>query len=128
MKSELNKKYKENKSAKVGTEIVCPICGKSFIKKQYSQAFCCGKCKDNFWNKKGDRHADPNYHSKYNAAHPERLERVSCKSGNSGNEFDLFGCRENLLSPESFFNPTLGELLKYKCDCEWHDDDWCENQ
>ena len=27
------KRYDINKSAKVGTEIICPVCGKMFIKK-----------------------------------------------------------------------------------------------
>lgn len=31
--------YEANKSAKVGTEITCPICGTKFIKRQYSQHF-----------------------------------------------------------------------------------------
>lgn len=52
-------KYEENKAAKVGTEIICPTCGKHFVKKQYSQAFCCGQCKDKYWNTMGDRHKGP---------------------------------------------------------------------
>ena len=71
-----NKTYKINKEAKTGTEITCPVCGTKFIKKQYSQAFCCTQCKDSFWNKRGDRHKDPNYYSKYNQGHPERLNRI----------------------------------------------------
>ena len=43
--------YKNNKSAKVGTEIECPTCHKRFIKKSYQQAFCCKDCKDKFWNR-----------------------------------------------------------------------------
>lgn len=54
------KQYKENKAAKVGTVIKCTVCGEEFTKKQYSQAFCCGQCKDAYWNAKGDRHADRN--------------------------------------------------------------------
>ncbi|MEE0936497.1 MAG: hypothetical protein UIG52_00545 [Bacteroidales bacterium] len=42
--------YENNKRAKVGIEITCPICGTKFIKRQYSQAFCCSKCKGAFWN------------------------------------------------------------------------------
>lgn len=42
--------YQSNKNAKVGETIVCPMCGKEFVKKQYSQAFCCGTCKDAYWN------------------------------------------------------------------------------
>ena len=66
--------YKNNKSAKVGTEIICPICGKHFIKKQYSQAFCCGRCKDTYWNAKGDRHSI-GYYEDYDDSHPERKKR-----------------------------------------------------
>jgi hypothetical protein len=74
MASKRKEQYRLNKKAKVGDEIVCPICGKTFIKKQWQQAFCCGSCKDRFWNDKGDRHTDPNYHTKYNQKHPERYE------------------------------------------------------
>ena len=70
------KAYEQNKAAKVGETIKCACCGKKFVKKQYSQAFCCGKCKDKYWNRKGDRHTNPNYYRNYNAEHPERLEFV----------------------------------------------------
>lgn len=66
--------YKENKVAKVGREITCPVCGTKFIKKQYSQVFCCGHCKDTFWNAKGDRHA-AGYYEDYDAKRPERAAR-----------------------------------------------------
>lgn len=68
--------YKHNKSAKVGETIVCPICGKHFVKKQWQQAFCCDNCKNKYWNAKGDRHRDKNYYSNYNQKHPERYERL----------------------------------------------------
>ena len=74
MASKRKEQYNQNKKAKVGEEIICPICGKTFTKKQWQQAFCCGACKDKYWNDKGDRHADPNYYSKYNQKHPERYE------------------------------------------------------
>ena len=49
--------YNANKSAKVGETITCPICGKTFVKKQYSQAFDSLKCKNTYWDEtKGDRH------------------------------------------------------------------------
>ena len=53
-------KYEENKAAKVGSTIICPTCGKEFVKKQYSQAFCCLQCKDKYWNTMGDRHKGTN--------------------------------------------------------------------
>ena len=54
--------YKDNKNAKVGTIIECPICHTKFKKTQYSQAFCCTKCKDKFHNRyDGDRHTKEFY-------------------------------------------------------------------
>lgn len=49
--------YKQNKAAKCGTEIECPVCHRKFIKRQYSQAFCSTKCKDKFHN-----HHNPDRH------------------------------------------------------------------
>ena len=65
--------YKENKLAAVGTEIECPVCHKRFIKKYYQQAFCDFMCKNNFWNRTRKSNG---YFSRYNAEHPERLERI----------------------------------------------------
>ena len=42
-------------------KIVCPICGETFLKRQYAQAFCCSDCKDKYWGKKGDRHSKGYY-------------------------------------------------------------------
>lgn len=129
--------YKWNKIAKVGTEIFCPICCKPFTKKQYAQAFCCTECKDKYWNTtKSDRHKDKNYHHKYNQSHPERLERGFTKGYNNGNVSDGVKEKRNtniwydsLGRPHSndFFNPTFSDLLDYKCNVEWHDDDWEES-
>lgn len=66
--------YAENKAAKVGETITCPICGMGFTKRQYSQAFCCSECKDAFWNAKGDRHR-AGYFDDYDNARPERKAR-----------------------------------------------------
>ena len=46
----LSERYHLNKETKTGAEIVCPVCGAHFKKRQYSQAFCSGECKDRFWN------------------------------------------------------------------------------
>ena len=73
-KSKRKLQYEANKSAKVGTEITCPICGIKFVKRQYSQAFCNGKCKDAFWNAKKDRHR-AGYYEEYDNKHPERKLR-----------------------------------------------------
>ena len=49
--------YRSNKEAKVGEAIERPVCHTKFIKRQYSQAFCCGHCKDRFHNMRcKDRH------------------------------------------------------------------------
>nr|DAM44023.1 MAG TPA: NinG protein [Caudoviricetes sp.]DAQ97851.1 MAG TPA: NinG protein [Caudoviricetes sp.] len=49
--------YRSNKSAMVGQPIICagPYCHKEFKKRYYQQAFCCLKCKDQYWNKKRER-------------------------------------------------------------------------
>lgn len=74
-KSARTLQYEANKAAKVGTVIICPICGKAFVKKSYQQVFDDSKCKDAYWNGKGDRHRN-GYYDKYNMKHPERLERI----------------------------------------------------
>jgi uncharacterized Zn finger protein (UPF0148 family) len=71
-KTKTNARYEENKAAKVGMELICPVCGSRFTKKQWAQAFCCTKCKDTFWNNKGDRHRE-GYYEDYDLSHPSRL-------------------------------------------------------
>lgn len=56
VKSELRRDsliYAVNKKKKVGETCVCagPKCSRRFVKKSYQQAFCHGKCKDQFWNR-----------------------------------------------------------------------------
>lgn len=67
-------RYKLNKDAKVGEEITCPVCNDTFVKKQYSQTFCCGQCKDKYWNAKKDRHR-AGYYEEYDSQRPERMKR-----------------------------------------------------
>ena len=126
--------YGKNKSAKVGEILICPICGKEFGKKHYVQAFCCGKCKDTYHNGKGDRHKKGYYH-KYNQEHTERLERGYTKGYIDGKVSNGVKEKQNttiwydsLGRPHSrdFFNPTMTDMLDWKLNCEWHDDDWCE--
>ena len=71
------KKYDLNKSAKVGSQLICPVCGQIFTKKSYQQAFCSTICKDKYWNQK---RKDNGYFKRYNIEHPERLERVGINS------------------------------------------------
>ena len=141
MKTSISKQkqnlYLQNKEAKTGETIKCPICGEVFIKKQYAQAFCCKKCKDSYWNTSNqDRHKDKNYYHKYNQSHPERLNPGFTKGYNNGNVSDGIKEKHNtniwydtLGHPHSnnFFNPTLSDLLYHKCFVEWHDDDWYED-
>lgn len=79
--------YETNKKAKVGSEITCPICGAKFIKRQYSQAFCCTKCKDSYWNAKKDRHS-VGYYENYDNKNPERKLRKALYSMNIRNNSD----------------------------------------
>lgn len=65
--------YMVNKATKCGDTITCPTCKKEFVKKQYSQAFCCSRCRDSFHNYFGDRHRK-GYYAQYNARHPKRLD------------------------------------------------------
>ena len=67
--------YLINKSNKVGDNCICPICKSGFIKKQYSQAFCCNECKVKYHNDKqvGKRN---DYYRKYNMKYPERYDRI----------------------------------------------------
>lgn len=81
--SKRQQRYIANKGAKCGTEICCAVCGKTFIKKQYSQAFCCLQCKDVYWNSKGDRHSDSDYYRKYNHSQSNAKERVGYAMMNS---------------------------------------------
>jgi ribosomal protein L37AE/L43A len=126
--------YKFNKTAKVGTTIVCPICGETFSKRQYAQAFCCSECKDKYWNKKGDRHSK-GYYTNYNKEHPERLNRGYTKGYVNGNVnvgpnrkrkggyvYDNLG-RAYSLDP---WNPTMTQMLNERLSM-WHDDDWQES-
>ena len=63
--------YKNNKKAKVKDTIQCSVCGKTFVKIQYSQAFCCECCKNEYHNKrKPNRHTDGRaYYREYNHSH-----------------------------------------------------------
>lgn len=70
--NKLNEEYSNNKAAKVGSDLICPVCGSHFTKKQWAQAFCCNECKNKYWNRKGDRHRE-GYYEDYDLSHPSRL-------------------------------------------------------
>ena len=91
--SKRQQQYLANKEAKTGTEIICPICKDKFIKRQYSQAFCCSQCKDAYWNaKNSDRHSNPDYYRNYNHKSPNKTERLAYAKENCriliGNGYD----------------------------------------
>ena len=98
--SQRQKQYLANKEAKTGEEIICPICKDKFIKRQYSQAFCCSQCKDAYWNAKGtDRHSDPDYYRRYNHKSSDKAIRLAyakenCRiligNGYDKHQFDIF--------------------------------------
>ena len=126
--------YSYNKDAKVGTTLICPICCENFTKRQYSQAFCCSECRNEYWNKNGDRHSK-GYYTKYNKEHPERLNRGYTKGYVNGNVndgperkqkggyvYDNLG-RAYSLDP---WNPTMTQMLNERLSM-WHDDDWEES-
>ena len=95
--------YGKNKSAKVGEILICPICHKEFGKKHYAQAFCCGKCKDAYWNTKKDRHR-AGYYKKYDDARPERKLRRALYSMDivTARDTDEMYARMALVNDEDF--------------------------
>lgn len=103
LKSKRRLQYEANKSAKVGTEITCPICSTKFVKRQYSQAFCDGKCKDAYWNAKKDRHR-AGYYEEYDNKHPERKLRRALYSMEVHNAYDAeeLDARMALVNDEEF--------------------------
>ena len=102
-KSKRKMQYETNKGAKVGEEIICPICGTKFIKRQYAQAFCCSKCKETYWNAKRDRHS-VGYYEKYDNKHPERKLRRALYSMEVHNAYDAdeLDARMALVTDEEF--------------------------
>lgn len=102
-KSKRKLQYEVNKNAKVGTEITCPICSTKFIKRQYSQAFCDGKCKDAYWNAKKDRHRT-GYYEDYDNKHPERKLRKALYSMDilTARDSDELEARMALATDEDF--------------------------
>ena len=136
-KSNSIKKYETNKSALVGDELVCPICGRKFTKKSYQQAFCCTDCKDVYWKIQRKRSG---YFKNYNKEHPERLDRGFTKGYNNGNVSDGKKVEKRVWLNEALgiyiigydeigrpiTNSPLSDMLRNK-EMEWHDDDWCED-
>ena len=50
-------RIKLNKTSKVGSNLICPICGSEFIKKSYQHTYCSLTCKDKRHNQLNpDRH------------------------------------------------------------------------
>ena len=50
-------RIKLNKESKVGSKLICPMCGSEFIKKSYQHTYCSLTCKDKRHNQLNpDRH------------------------------------------------------------------------
>lgn len=101
--SKRKERYNTNKASKVGDACLCPVCGKEFTKTHYAQAFCCGKCKDAYWNSKKDRHR-AGYYEEYDNKHPERKLRRALYSMNvlSSKDSDEMEARMALSIDEDF--------------------------
>ncbi len=101
--SKRKERYNTNKTSKVGDSCICPVCGKEFTKTHYAQAFCCGKCKNDYWNAKGDRHR-AGYYEEYDNARPERKLRRALYSMSIINARDEeeMEARMALVSDEDF--------------------------
>lgn len=99
-----NERYAINKKAKCGDEIICPICGTKFIKKQYSQAFCRIKCKDSFHNGR-------------------KFERVSAYPINMRDRNDLFARKQ--LQEDMVFRKYVNDMLleddEFGCEVDLYD-------
>jgi len=44
-------RYEQNKLAKIGEIITCPICGQKELKRTYHHCFCSTRHKDKYWNR-----------------------------------------------------------------------------
>jgi hypothetical protein len=101
--SKRKERYNTNKTSKVGDACLCPVCGKEFTKTHYAQAFCCGKCKNAYWNAKGDRHRT-GYYEEYDNAHPERKLRRALYSMDilNARDSDELEARMALATDEDF--------------------------
>jgi hypothetical protein len=101
--SKRKERYNTNKASKVGDACSCPVCGKEFTKTHYAQAFCCGKCKNAYWNAKGDRHR-AGYYEEYDNARPERKLRRALYSMDilNSRDSDELEARMALATDEDF--------------------------
>jgi uncharacterized Zn-finger protein len=82
----IKERYRFNKAAKKGEEIICPSCGTSFVKNNPQQAFCKTKggtmCKDKYWNTVDPRKRNNTTRiSPANARYMERMKemRMECE-------------------------------------------------
>lgn len=94
--------YAINKTAKVGEVLICPSCGKNFIKTCYQQTFCKTKkntvCKDKYWNTvTPQKKCNTTRVSPANAEYYERL-------------------RDRNFNPEDWEHPFSSEALGQWCD------------
>ena len=58
-------RIKLNKESKVGSNLICPMCGSEFIKKSYQHTYCSLICKDKRHNQ-----LNPDRHRYYQSSDP----------------------------------------------------------
>ena len=109
-------RYIKAKQAKVGEEIRCAgyACGKSFVKKSYQQAFCCTKCKDNFWNKRTEFYG---YRKQVDIPkeEPTTTEQETLSTTNTNNEEEMSSWDWSTCSEKLGFNEDERQVVR----CLW---------
>lgn len=52
-------------SVKLGTELICPVCGKKFVKEKNAQRFCSEKCRKAYNRRKPENDTFKEYQCKW---------------------------------------------------------------
>lgn len=95
-------RYKLNKTIALYEVMICPICGKCFVKRQYSQAFCSIKCKDKYHNNMGDRHKNKTSKIRQNKA-VRAINKNKTYINNSNDENYVFNSQFNVEKDKDYF-------------------------
>ncbi len=97
-------KYDMCKQAKIGSDISCPSCNTTHVKKAYNTIFCKSKigtqCKDNYWN---------------NVTPSKRNNRTRISPANAR-------YYNQVILPNEAFNrgfPTVSDMLNYVDDTDY---------
>lgn len=95
-------RYKLNKTIALYEVMICPICGKCFVKRQYSQAFCSSKCKDKYHNSMGDRHKNKTSKISQNKA-VKTINKSHTYINNSNDENYVFNSQFTVEKDKDYF-------------------------